>query len=268
MAYKYSTSNTSKNKKTTHSKQSKGLTNVSSVNIGKVKFDMKKSKAKQKKQKLKRNATEEQYKSFVKRLNTRLSSIEKSYGKKSHLYKTYEAQLLQLNDGLTRVDKNGNIRLSASKKAYELYKQNMKDVKNKNDFRESALVKLNRINSMDTVKERNERVRDALKEFKDDSLNPYALTLADFIENDNMIGEMGEYINEYAYSVLYVDREEDRSDLNIAVIDIMHKSHKSYRDMVDVYNFMTKQQTDPERNARIQRLHNLREQLGMNKAHI
>ena len=138
----------SKGKKT--SKNSKVKSNV--VKLPKQ-TKLQKLKSIQHSARLHGDITQEKYRSFARRINSRLKTIEKQYGVDSNLYNQYVTQFEKLDSNLVIMRDDGTISLRTGKKAYNSF---MNSEKNMLGFNTSQQT-LNKINSLDTVAMRNER---------------------------------------------------------------------------------------------------------------
>ena len=256
----------SKGKKT--SKNSKIKSNV--VKLPKQ-TKLQKLKSIQHRARLHGDITQEKYRSFARRINSRLKTIEKQYGSDSNLYKQYVTQFEKLDSNLVIMRDDGTISLRTGKKAYNSY---MNSEKNMLGFNTSQQT-LNKINSLDSVAIRNERTSMALKELGKTTLEYKDGVYVDefgkeydknavmeyYRKESEKLEEIGNYISEHYEEVLYKDAESERSATDNEMIDILRQDVNTYSELDKVYKYIKKEerkmkqsQAHQERTKTLERL--------------
>lgn len=246
-------------KANTHSKQSKGAKLPGKSKTVKVQKPKKKKLSKldkmiksQHQGRLHGNITQEKYRSFARRINNRLKTIENQYGADSNLYKQYVTQFEKLDSNLVIMRDDGTISLRTGKKAYNTF---MNSEKNMLGFNTSQQT-LNRINSLDTVAMRNERTSMALKELGKTTLEYKDGVYVDefgqtydknavmeyYRKESEKLEEIGKYISEHYEEVLYKDAESERSAQDSEMIDILRQDLNTYEELDKVYKYMKKEE--------------------------
>lgn len=246
-------------KANTHTKQSKGAKlpgNSKTVKVQKPKnkklSKLDKMIKSQHQGRLHGNITQEKYRSFARRINTRLKTIEKQYGADSNLYKQYVTQFEKLDKNLVIMRDDGTLSLRTGKKAYNTF---MNSEKNMLGFNTSQQT-LNRINSLDTVAMRNERTSIALKELGKTTLEYKDGVYVDefgqtydknavmeyYRKESEKLEEIGKYISEHYEEVLYKDAESERSAEDSEMIDILRQDLNTYEELDKVYKYMKKEE--------------------------
>lgn len=246
-------------KANTHSKQSKGAKLPGKSKTVKIQKPKKKKLSKldrmvktQHQSRLHGNITQEKYRSFARRINNRLKTIEKEYGADSNLYKQYITQFEKLDSSLVIMRDDGTISLRTGKKAYNTF---MNSEKNMLGFNTSQQT-LNRINSLDTVAMRNERTSMALKELGKTTLEYKDGVYVDefgqtydknavmeyYRKESEKLEEIGKYISEHYEEVLYKDAESERSAQDSEMIDILRQDLNTYEELDKVYKYMKKEE--------------------------
>lgn len=246
-------------KANTHTKQSKGAKLPGKSKTVKIQKPNKMKLSKldrmikaQYKTRLYGDITEEKYRSFARRINSRLKTIEKDYGTESNLYQQYIKQFNNLDSGLVIMRDNGTVSLKTGKKAYNTF---MNSEKNKLGF-SKAQQTLNLMNSYDSVAMRNERTSKALKElgksvlqykdgvYVDEFGQEYDKNaVMDYYRKESeKLEKIGEYISEHYEEVLYKDAENERSADDKEIIDILRQEKNTYSELDKVYKYIKKEE--------------------------
>lgn len=246
-------------KANTHSKQSKGAKLPGKNKTVKVQNPKKKKLSKldrmvkaQHQGRLHGNITQEKYRSFTRRINKRLKTIEQQYGEDSNLYKQYVTQFEKLDSNLVIMRDDGTISLRTGKKAYNTF---MNSETNMLGFNTSQQT-LNRINSLDTVAMRNERTSMALKELGKTTLEYKDGVYVDefgqtydknavmeyYRKESEKLEEIGKYISEHYEEVIYKDAESERSAEDKEMIEILRQERNTYSELDKVYKYIIKEE--------------------------
>lgn len=202
--------------------------------------------------KLQKDFTQEQYKSFARRINGRLKTIQNKYGVDSKLYSQYIKELDKLDNSLLSIKDDGSYTLKYNKNAYNTLVNAPVNKFGNNIYTQS----LNLVNSYDTVAIQNERVKRALEElgvdWKYDSADK-GLTIDMYLSiQSEMLNEIGEYISEHYEEVLYKDAESERSEEDKEMIEILRQETNTYTELEKVYKYIKKEQKRMKNDAKHQ----------------
>lgn len=246
-------------KANTHSKQSKGAKLPGNSKTVKVQKPKKKKLSKlermvkaQYKNRLHGNITQEKYRSFARRMNSRLKTIAEQYGTDSNLYQQYVKQFNNLDSDLIIMRDNGAVALKTGKKAFNTF---LNSEKNKLGFNKAQQT-LNLMNSYDTVTMRNERTSNALKElgktvleykdgvYVDEFGQKYDknAVMEYYRKESEKLEKIGEYISEHYEEVLYKDAESERSAEDKEMIEILRQESNTYSELDKVYKYIIKEE--------------------------